>query len=63
MIGAMPTIGTALIRLPSGISPRCRKGTRSIITATAKPSTQPAAHPASTALRKVCRKSLHNTGD
>ena len=33
MIGAMPTIGMALTRLPSGSSPRCRKGERSIATA------------------------------
>ncbi len=30
MIGAIPTIGTALTKLPSGSSPRCRNGTRSV---------------------------------
>ena len=60
MIGAMPTTGTALTRLPSGKSPRCRNGTRSISTAVMKPRLQPAAQPAMTAFRKVWRKSPHS---
>ena len=41
MIGATPTIGSAETRLPSGSSPRCRKGTRSARMATTKPAPQP----------------------
>ena len=37
MIGAMPTIGSALTRLPIGSRPRCRNGTRSTRMATRKP--------------------------
>ena len=43
MIGAMPTIGSAMTKLPSGSRPRCRKGTRSTRMATRKPEPQPMA--------------------
>ena len=39
MIGAMPTIGSAATRLPSGRSPRRRKSLRSHSSATMKPAT------------------------
>ena len=42
MIGAMPTIGTALTMLPRGSSPRCRNGTRSVSDGDDEP--QAAAH-------------------
>src|ERR1019366_3497463 len=45
MMGATPTTGTALTKLPSGSRPRCRKGTRSIKTATRKPRPHPAETP------------------
>jgi hypothetical protein len=41
MIGATPTIGRAETRLPSGNRPRCRKGERSISTATSSPEAEP----------------------
>ncbi len=41
MIGAMPMIGSAETKLPSGSSPRRRKGTRSARMATRKPAPQP----------------------
>ena len=43
MIGAMPMIGSAETRLPTGSSPRLRKATRSATMATTKPDTQPMA--------------------
>jgi hypothetical protein len=62
MIGAMPTIGSAETKLPSGSRPRLRKGERSMAMATAKPSPQPSAYPLSTDLRKVWAKSAASTG-
>ena len=41
MIGAMPTIGRAATKLPTGSRPRVRKGERSIRTATATAAPQP----------------------
>ncbi len=58
MIGAIPTIGMALIALPSGCNPRCRKGDRSIATATRKPPPDPIRNPGMTALMKVWWKSM-----
>ena len=43
MMGATPTIGRADTSVPSGSSPRCRKGMRSISTATTIPPPQPTA--------------------
>ena len=43
MIGAMPMIGSAETRLPTGRRPRFRNGTRSTTMATRKPETQPMA--------------------
>ena len=41
MMGAMPTMGRADTRVPSGSRPRCRNGTLSISTATTAPVPQP----------------------
>jgi len=41
MIGAMPTMGRAATKFPTGRSPRCRKADRSISTATATAAPQP----------------------
>ena len=62
MIGAMPMIGRAATKLPSGSSPRRRNGTRSARIATRKPAAQPMAQPVSTARRKVWTKSAHKVG-
>ena len=43
MIGAMPMIGSAETRLPTGRRPRFRNGTRSATMATRKPDRQPIA--------------------
>lgn len=43
MIGAMPMIGNAETRFPTGNSPRRRKSTRSASSATRKPEPQPMA--------------------
>ena len=62
MMGAMPTIGRAAARLPSGRRPRRRNGTASARIATRKPAAQPRAQPISTACRKVWTKSAHRIG-
>ena len=57
MIGATPTIGSAETRLPSGSSPRCRKGERSIRIATMRPE-----RAADQIARKHAARRLHEIG-
>ena len=58
MIGAMPMIGSAETKLPIGSRPRLRNGERSTSDGDDEPGQLPSAKPDSTALRKVCWKSL-----
>ena len=50
MMGAIPTIGMALTRLPTGSKPRRKKGILSATTATLKPTKLPNKKPGITAL-------------
>ena len=58
-IGAMPTIGSAATKLPTGSSPFCRNGKRSITTASTIAAPQPMTKPDSAPLITVCTKSTH----
>jgi len=57
MIGAMPTMGMALARPPSGRMPRRRSGEPSIAIAASRPALQPIAQPGNTERNTVWRKS------
>ena len=61
-IGATATSGMVLVSEAMGNKPRCKKGRRSIATATKKPRPEPSAQPISTALSTVCTKSPHSVG-
>ena len=61
-MGATPTMGSAATRLPSGSSPRRRKGTRSQRMATRKPESEPMIQPGITARSTVCTKSTQRMG-
>ncbi len=60
IMGAMPTIGMAETAEPSGSSPRCRKGERSIATAVRKPAPEPIRKPGMAERMKVWTKSTHS---
>ena len=60
-IGATPTSGMVLVSEATGNRPRCRKGNRSMATATPNPRPEPSSQPNNTALTTVCRKSVPST--
>ena len=66
MIGATPTIGSAETKLPSGSSPRCRNGERSMRIATSSPAPEPidvAGQHAADRLPEVGRQRRHRRNE
>jgi len=61
-IGAVPTIGRAAMKLPTGNSPRFRNPDRSMAMAVRIAAEQPIAQPVSAPRTKVCTKSVHRMG-
>ena len=63
MIGAIPTIGKAATKFPTGSSPACKNGLRSIAIATRTAAPQPITYPDNAPLTKVCTKSVQSVGN
>ena len=62
-IGAVPTIGSAAMKLPTGRRPRLRsQSEEATATAASSAAAQPMAQPVSAPRRKVCTKSAQSVG-
>ncbi len=61
-IGAVPTMGKAAMKLPTGIRPRCKKTERSMASAARTASAQPIPYPTNAPRTMVCIKSAQSVG-